>query len=1371
MNKHVIHQYALARRWMVLTMLFILHCSLFISGAAAQLKLEYFFDTDRGMGKEKSMTVTTDADGNFSFDATTAGLAPGSHLLGLRAFKQGLDANNKPYTYYGPTLTQQIYVPHDESWTNVSCVEYFWDEDRGLGKGTAINITPGEEINLNNIEISTANLSPGTHLLGLRAFGGWGWGPTLTQQVYVPASDKGITYVEYFWDTDPGKGKGTAINIEPGQEISIDNLEISTEDLNFGYHRLFIRSYGYAGWSPTLSFDVDVVPKEADMTVSSAEYFWDNDPGFGKGTSLNITPGQTISTAGLGIDISKLEVGEHQLFIRYRGFRGWSPTVVADVVNISEADLQVANAEYFWNDDPGFGKGTAINLTPGETVSLDNFQVPSASVHGDAVLFIRYRGPLGWSPTVAYPVMVDAEGNYTLNATQESSIETRNYQSLTDALNDFTDRGIGNSITLNVPTTNIDYALDATSEQVLAQLAQAAENLENISGKREHKIIAFTAAEGSGNTLSVTTTDAGLPTVASFFAQTTLTNVTLTINGTAYDFTSAMLRSEEVCAQNETAPVDLTTISNNVTATWTAQPHENIALSGFDAEAQGSLPAMNISHSGTKLDSIAYAVTLSAGNQTLYEYTYYIYVHPLMADQTLNGLTPVTGSSLDPGEVMITWNKVEDAIGGYRLNISSRPTGSENDPEITTVDTDNTSYTMTAVTGYIYTWTVTAIGYCDEKACTAMSFSGRLLPDLVVSSITSPEAAEAGNTITVTATITNQGPGATTEGSWKDRLYYTIDNTDFATAVQAAEVLHEGNLNAAASYNVSFTMQVPDVDHGTMRFFVVTDAAETVMESDNSNNRLQATKTATLSPFYMNADDLAALRKLYTDFGGSNWNGTQWDISSELIAAGNWSGVTFDTSGRVTAINLQGRNLTGALSSTTAPTLPQLTTLNLSRNALTGDPATFYTAEGLPLLTTLNLAYNQIDELSSTLPLAITVNLTYQHRQYGNDNAFLCSDNVTAAMLTIGGNATPTLPTLLGYNHQSQTLNSHPTLEVRNYSTNTYYGAVTWDGSKGAYIFAGSGREINLPNDCSLRLQANNTSATMNGSAYPATASVTHGDATIDGQVDVNDVERTLIRIIDPNRSGIGTINLWAANTYSTDETEMVINIQDIVCTVNMVLTNQQSNSSRALARRAFKSEEADVTNLFYAEGRYICLESLDEIAAFDLELEGVAPSQVHLLLDENDWQMATRQTAVGTRLIVYSLNDATLPVGMVTHLLQVDGTAVPVSVQASSPLATTVNVALSSTETTGIREMAQSELRVTATRDVLKLTSNTLYGPTTVSIRDVQGRLLKLERLESLPVGTTLLPMANNPADGFIIVTISNASKGTQNYKLQIAK
>lgn len=1180
-------------------------CHLSLSRVAAQqLRVEYFFDSDPGRGKAVSMDATTDADGNFSFDAPTTGLTPGNHLLGFRAFKA--DDVDKPW-FYGPTLTQQVYVPHDESWTNISRVEYFWDEDPGRGKGTAIAITPGTTVDLDQVEISTAALTPGTHLLGIRAFGGWGWGPTLTQQVYVPASDSGITRVEYFWDSDPGFGKGTAIAITPGQEIDLDNVELSTEGLSVGEHHLFIRAYGYAGWTPTFESVVRIMPDEAHFVVNRAEYFWDEDPGFGKGKSIDITPGQQVNTAGLGLSVEGLSVGEHQLFVRYRSPLGWSPTVVADVVNISDADLKVSNAEYFWNDDPGFGQGTPIALMPGETVNLDDFQVPSASVHGDAVLFIRYRGPLGWSPTVAYPVMVDAEGNYTLNANAETSMEQRNYQSLTDALNDFTDRGIGSSITLTVPTTNTDYALDATSEQVLAQLAQAAGNLERVSTARDHETIAFTAAEGSGNTLTVTTTDEGLPTVVSFFAQTTLTNVALTINGTAYDFSSAIGRSEEVCAQSETTPVDLTAIGSAVTVTFTALPHEGTVLSGFAAEATGTLPAMTIAHSGTKLDSVAYVVTLAnADGQTLYQYTYYIYVHPRMADQTLNGLTPATGSSLDPGEVVLTWNKVDDAIGGYRLNISAEPMDA-NAAALSgypaEIDTDETAYTLTAVTGYTYTWTVTAIGYCDEKTSEPMTFSGRLLPDLVVSSISLPEAAECGNTITVTATVKNQGEGPTTEGSWTDRLYYVVDNEDFGDAVQLAEIKHTDNLAVGGSYDVVFQLKVPYLDGNQLRIFIETDVAKQVLESNNDNNRLLSA-TAELEPFEMNTNDLAALRNLYDELDGANWNGTPWNTASELITENNWSGVTFDTEGRVTTIDLKKRGLKGTLPVSTVATLSQLKTLNLSGNHIDG------ITEPLPeTLTSVNLS-------NQDLETCVSLNDVVEH------NADL----------------TALLPNITTYNSTTRSFAFDGYFQL----TNSREG-----GNQSWRMNIGDGLLQQVANPTVVYNEESGHIVRMrvhNGSIWNdmfLSVDYIDGDANLDGWRNVADLQHLINYAVNDTHTRV-FFNFKAADLQPDGSA----NVLDVVRLVNLLLDDEVTSASsrRRKVQRQVANEEAEARLAW--RGQELVLITPRPVAALDISLHISAGTEVQWMPDESNWQVSRRSTEETNRAIVYSLNGRMLPEG-----------------------------------------------------------------------------------------------------------------------------
>ena len=1234
MNKQLIHQ-EFALRWMRLVSLsfIIFHLSF---SASAQMQVEYWFDSDPGLGRATQTSTQVDDEGMVRIDASTVNLASGIHLMGIRSY----DAAT---LQFGPTLTKTVVVKRPEDVASVTRLEYFWDSDPGIGQGTAVVITPGEELDLQDLQLSTSGLSAGVHTLYVRSFGGNGWSPTLSQQVLVSREPLLVTFLEYFWDEDPGLGKGTPLPVVAAGELSLDDVEFSTAELSAGLHHLGVRALSGDRWSPTVYLDT-YVPMRSDAVVAKGEYFWDNDPGYGAGTPLQITPGQEVSIDALGISTEQVSSGRHQLFVRYRGEMGWSPTLCNEVIVMPET--KVLSAEYFWNEDPGYGHGTPVDLTPGEEVTLDALGIPTTDIHGDALFFIRYRGTFGWSSTMCYRILVDAEGNYTLNAEAETSIDTRNYQSLSDAFSDFADRGVGNDIILTLPTANTDYVLDASAVEVQQQLAAISESIGSVSTLREGKTIGFKAAEGSGNTLTVTTTDEGLPTVLNLFSHTWTENVTLTINGTAYDFSAwaKAPRCEELCPGEPTADVSISAPAEGLTVSFTAQPHEGTTLHGFAVGTLASLPSVAITNSGSKTDSVAYHVALTGSDgEELAAYTYYIYVRASVTAQSFSGMQPAAGSSLNPVDTQLKWNSVPGAEG-YRLTI----TDTTGDEPVTVLDgspVKSTSYTLTVESGHSYEWQVVAVGPCDELTSPLMTLEGRLLPDLGVTAITLPEAAEAGNTITVVATITNQGEGATTEESWTDRLYYVIDSDDFAQAVTASDVKHTGNLTAGGSYQVTFQMTVPQQETGTLRVFVATDVAAKVMEASDDNNRMLSATTATLSPFYMNATDLAALRLLYNNFGGSQWNGTPWNIESELIQPGNWSGVTFDTEGRVTAVNLQGRGLTGSLSVPYAATLSQLKTLNLSRNALTGDPSQFVTAETMPALTTLNLSYNLIDELSSPLPATVTsLNMGYQHRLYGS-NSCVGLDGLQTRVLRIGSNMVVRLPQAMLYSHAEQTFSSHPQLYVYSADLSTRYGTLNWSNTYETYSYAANGWQQTMTQDADVLLMPADAAA-LHHSVLPAQMHFTRGDANLSGLVDVNDVQRTLNYVLNQNNSS--TFGLWAANTFTEEETETLINIQDIVCTVNIVLDNEGIYESLSRRKRA----QARANNQFSVDGKQLVLDAADEVAAFTVELTGVKASQLRLLLNRTQWQMQTRDTEQGVRLVVFSPIGQTLPVG-VTSLIK----------------------------------------------------------------------------------------------------------------------
>jgi hypothetical protein len=88
---------------------------------------------------------------------------------------------------------------------------------RGPGNGTTITVSsPGDIVNF-TASVSTAALSTGFHFLAIRVKDVNGlWGHYDKRGFYISASLSNaadITAAEYFFDTDPGTGNGTALSV------------------------------------------------------------------------------------------------------------------------------------------------------------------------------------------------------------------------------------------------------------------------------------------------------------------------------------------------------------------------------------------------------------------------------------------------------------------------------------------------------------------------------------------------------------------------------------------------------------------------------------------------------------------------------------------------------------------------------------------------------------------------------------------------------------------------------------------------------------------------------------------------------------------------------------------------------------------------------------------------------------------------------------------------------------------------------------------------------------------------------------------------------------------------------------------------------
>lgn len=161
-----------------------------------------------------------------------------------------------------------------------------------------------------------------------------------------------ISQAEYFWDTDPGAGNGTAVLATDG------NFNSAFEQLSktgipapgTGLHKFCIRIKDNTGvWGPVFMniIQVSSATTAPIMSILQAEYFWDTDPGEGNGTAVLAADGnfdrafEQLTKTGIALP----PVGLHVFNVRIKDNTGtWGPAfknVVSVQTNLSNADFDL----------------------------------------------------------------------------------------------------------------------------------------------------------------------------------------------------------------------------------------------------------------------------------------------------------------------------------------------------------------------------------------------------------------------------------------------------------------------------------------------------------------------------------------------------------------------------------------------------------------------------------------------------------------------------------------------------------------------------------------------------------------------------------------------------------------------------------------------------------------------------------------------------------------------------------------------------------------------------------------------------------------------------------------------------------------------
>lgn len=297
-----------------IAIVFILSCCLLLSVSVGQeiQQAEYFIDIDPGVGQ--GIPIGLAQGGNhiqLDFTVPTENLASGYHRFYTRV---------KNEEGWSLTQTRPFYLLTQET-GGISDLEYFIDQDPGVGQGIPIVfVQNGNHIQL-DLTIPMESLSPGHHQLYIRAKNENHWSITQTRPFYLlsqPAS--AITQLEYFIDDDPGVGEGKLI---PFSSSAYVQTFIDLSEVEPGFHRIFTRAFTSGQtWSFTTNRPFYVLSAPTGQ-IHKMEYFIDVDPGRGNAQPLSIpSEGSEIRPI---IPLDSISEGFHQLFVRVQSSdKRWS---------------------------------------------------------------------------------------------------------------------------------------------------------------------------------------------------------------------------------------------------------------------------------------------------------------------------------------------------------------------------------------------------------------------------------------------------------------------------------------------------------------------------------------------------------------------------------------------------------------------------------------------------------------------------------------------------------------------------------------------------------------------------------------------------------------------------------------------------------------------------------------------------------------------------------------------------------------------------------------------------------------------------------------------------------------------------------------
>lgn len=215
-------------------------------------RIEYFIDTDPGVGNATALSITPQTNINSLssvIDLTSNGF--GYHRLFVRV----RDANGR-WAFWQNGFFSYVVIPvypnAPAAAVNLNKLEYFVDATPVPGTGIDIPIAPGLTVANQSVVVDISGLSKSAHLIYLAARdvnGRWSLtnvflfsNANIADYPTAPAAASALQQMEYFIDDDPGLGNGTPVSFTSSTNVSGLSVNVNLTGLSDGTHYFFIRS-------------------------------------------------------------------------------------------------------------------------------------------------------------------------------------------------------------------------------------------------------------------------------------------------------------------------------------------------------------------------------------------------------------------------------------------------------------------------------------------------------------------------------------------------------------------------------------------------------------------------------------------------------------------------------------------------------------------------------------------------------------------------------------------------------------------------------------------------------------------------------------------------------------------------------------------------------------------------------------------------------------------------------------------------------------------------------------------------------------------------------------------------------------------------